>query len=119
MPGFETLSPWDSYRYFSDPVETTISSPAVHDRVCSFNTRRVALIIGLQSAGDTIRITTKPGVDSGFGFILSGTNPPFELTQAMHGNLCQADWFFAQGTLGVVTVIEVLLNDWPETSREG
>jgi hypothetical protein len=120
MPGeFDILSPWDSSRYFSAPVETSYGAIAQNTQICKTDYKRVVLLIGLLSSSDSIRLSLKSGSFGGTGFVLTGTMPPLILTQREHGILCQSEWFVAQAPATGMTVIEVFLQDWPEQFRDG
>jgi hypothetical protein len=66
------MPPWDAYRWFDTPRESEFTGLVTGDLIAPHDVRRVVLIVSVQQTSDSARITTKPGVESGRGVLLTG-----------------------------------------------
>jgi hypothetical protein len=89
------MPPWDAYRGSTRPGESEFTGLVTGDLIAPHDVRRVVLIVSVQQTSDSARITTKPGVESGRGVLLTGNQGPWILTHQSHGLLTQVDWFVA------------------------
>jgi hypothetical protein len=107
------MPPWEAFKWFDSPRESEFTGLVTGDLIAPHDVRRVVLIVSVQQTSDSARITTKPGVESGRGVLLTGNQGPWILTHQSHGLLTQVDWFVASAPLSGLCVIEVLLRAWP------
>jgi hypothetical protein len=107
------MPPWEAYKWFDSPRENEFTGLVTGDLIAPHDVRRVVLIVSVQQTSDSARITTKPGVASGRGVLITGGQGPWILTHQSHGLLTQVDWFVASAPLSGLCVIEVLLRAWP------
>jgi hypothetical protein len=113
-----SLPPWDEFPWFENPSITyvTVGANSVV-LLASANPRRVSLTLGL-GTGNTVNLGPDPAMPNdpnhGIG-IGSGGNLPLVIRQSEDGPLCQVAWYGNNplGTPVIVTVIEVILRDWP------
>lgn len=117
MAGFTTLPPWDASIYFFLPVQSVISIAAGTVPLVPANPNRVGLLIGC-SAGPNATVGVNPAPAMGEGIPVNNLTPPLYITHEHWGSLVQAEWFLSAPIIGgVVTVIEVILRDWPNATN--
>lgn len=109
------MSPWDAIAWFDTPTERVVNlaAPPAWTKVAAFNPRRVVLLFGLLSA-TTVNVSTVQGA-AGSGFTIVSGEGFMVLRQATDGPLAQMDWYAQPNPGTSLTVIEVLLRDWPHT----
>lgn len=114
MAGFNTLTPWDSQRYFDIPQQNFISVGVIPTSLCLANPMRVGLVIS-GATGSTVFIGPSPNITSVKGIPLSGNFITIALNHEQWGALVQQQWFGIVGAgSAFVSVIEITLNKWPE-----
>lgn len=114
----QVLPPWEEMRWFEEPKTTLVTnSGSGVIQLVETNPRRVAMLVG---ASGTVYIAPSQSINpaGGEGLLIQPGQGPIYITQKAHGNLCQVQWFVSQvfGTV-VVTVIEVILRDWPRSNK--
>ena len=118
--GFDILSPMDSFRYFQTPIQTDYTLANGEKRVvAAVNPARVGLIIATNPPSSGLSIGLNGQVGATLGIPIVSQQPTIQITQGEWGALVQAEWWAFSTAGNTVSVIEVILNDWPETSREG
>lgn len=104
----------DALAWFDIPKEHTVDVSSGATKLCGFEPRRVALILCAVVSSGTVQVSTNPAVSLSLGYTLSVQNPALQLFNYESGPLCQQAWF-GNGQLGaLMTVIEVLVRDWPD-----
>lgn len=110
---FDAMSPWDAVTWFETPTVTYVSvTVATLKQVVAANVRRVYLaFISQNQAGHAYAPNTTPF--TGKGYISSSNVPSIEFRFADHGPLVTSEWFVYPAATITVTVVEVILRDWP------
>jgi hypothetical protein len=81
--------------------------------IAGANPQRVGLIVS-QSSGPNSTVAPSQNVAIGNGIFMNNTTLPVAYFQSDWGNLVSVEWYAAQPNAGaVISVIEVLLRDWP------
>lgn len=111
------LAPWEEITYFKTPTVTVtaMTSATSWVEIAKANPQRVLMLIHTEAA-TIVAVSPDATLRSG-GLIVTDTLPPLEISEAKYGPLATMAWY-AQGDLGVnVTVIEVVLRQWPEDQQ--
>lgn len=111
------MPPWKEVTYFQVPTVSSAGPPPINGWVqCALaNTNRTALLISSPSAA--VVVSPDPTKPAGTGIALSQSQPPFTILESQLGPLCTGPWYMSgisgSGN-GTVTVIEVVLREWPQ-----
>jgi hypothetical protein len=108
----KSMSPMDAFEWFQTPICTFFGAlSGTPLQIAKANPQRVALII---SSGSSTNIAPETAVlVAGGGIALNATLTTLVFIQAETGPLCQLGWWATNTALGNVTVVEVLLREWP------
>lgn len=115
-----SLPPWEENQWFEVPTcrFVTVNVPNT-TLIASANPRRVGIIIA-GSTTNLIYVAPNPSLDftNGGGFPVVDTKAPLQFAHKDYGPLVAMDWYATAGALpAIVTVVEVVLRDWPKTAR--
>lgn len=113
----KTLPPWEANEYFQLPTLVQVTTPAnATTKLCLANPMRVGLILSAAFGANTESfVGPVSSVAQNVGVRLNQQTSFLTLTHQEWGPLVQMDWFgFTSGTGGSISVIEVVLNDWPQ-----
>lgn len=106
------LAPWEEIGYFQLPnvIVTPLTGPVGWTQIAPNSPNRVSLTIS--STGST-RLSTDNTIATGAGIAITNTMAPYVVREKDDGNLCTSAWYAVNGGAGTVTVIEVILREWP------
>lgn len=111
----DRMPPWDAAAYFQAIKETAITPDgSVAKKVVMADSNRVAILFSCANSTGSLNVSTKNTVTSTTGFFLSGSGIQLQFLFFETGPLCQQEWWLAPSGFGILTVVEVLLTEWPQ-----
>lgn len=108
------LAPWDEMAYFDAP-RWTLTQMVVGQsiQVVGANSQRVVLMFAAPAGIADPEISTRDDLGATKNLLVKSGNLPLIFTQRDHGPLCQAQWFGTSTAAVNLTVVEVVLREWP------
>lgn len=107
------MAPWDSLRYFRIPKPTVFTLTGAAVKIASADPTRVLLSMSVANKGGDLWVAPTNLVGSAFGYHLTDSGIPFEVTHQVHGALVQMEWWAFGAAVNGVFVQEMVLQDWP------
>lgn len=115
-PRLRRLAPWEEVQYFKPPkVNSFTLVGSGYTQVAAADPQRVAILFSSNAQQQCV-LSPDGTVTSPTGITLPTAYPTLFLTEAQYGPLCTGPWF-ANGNGVIVTVIEIILRDFPEAER--
>lgn len=111
------LPPWEEIQFFNDPVVTVLPAPHAGVQVVAANPQRVVLVLSCATAGNAQLAPFVSTLTQG-GIALDSSTPTIIITEKDHGPLCTCAWFSVILMAVPLTVVEVILRQWPDEEPE-